>query len=134
MLKLSSDVSETFVLTLNGEAADADAGGISDEEARLFAEMFLNTSVILYRASIDKSEGKLSISGRNDNRKGLLPTWSLRLSSLCKATLSERILLISLAAVNKMLSFVFPLTLGFPPVRLPEQDCEFSILFDYSSS
>ena len=74
MLKLSSDVTETFVLTLNGEAADADAGEISDEEARLAAEMFLNTSVILYRASIDKSEGKLSISGRNDNRKGLLPT------------------------------------------------------------
>ena len=31
MLKLSSDVSETFVLTLYGEAADADAGEISDE-------------------------------------------------------------------------------------------------------
>jgi hypothetical protein len=46
MLKLSSDVSETFVVTLNGEVADADAGEIADEEAGLAAEMFLNTSVI----------------------------------------------------------------------------------------
>jgi hypothetical protein len=73
-LKLSSDVSETFFLTLSGETADDDdAGEISDKEVRLAAEMFLNTSVILYRASIDKSDGKLSISGRNDNRKALLP-------------------------------------------------------------
>jgi hypothetical protein len=47
MLKLS-DVSETFVVTLNGEVADADAGEIADEEARLAAEMFLNTSVIFF--------------------------------------------------------------------------------------
>jgi hypothetical protein len=46
MLKLSSDVPETFVVTLNGEVADAGAGEIADEEARLAAEMFLNTSVI----------------------------------------------------------------------------------------
>jgi hypothetical protein len=49
MLKLSSDISETFVLTLNGEAADADAGEISDEEARLAAEMFMNTSNFISR-------------------------------------------------------------------------------------
>jgi hypothetical protein len=47
MLKLSSDVSETFVVTLNGEVAEADAGEIADEEARLAAEMFLNTFVTL---------------------------------------------------------------------------------------
>jgi hypothetical protein len=46
MFKLSSDVSETFVVTLNAEVADADAGEIADVEARLAAEMFLNTSVI----------------------------------------------------------------------------------------
>jgi hypothetical protein len=46
MLKLSSDVPETFAVTRNGEAAGADAGAMADEEARLAAEMFLNTSVI----------------------------------------------------------------------------------------
>jgi hypothetical protein len=46
MLKLSSDVSETFVVTLNGEVVDADAGEIADEESRVAADMFLNTSVI----------------------------------------------------------------------------------------
>jgi hypothetical protein len=48
VLKLSSDVSETFVVTLNGEVADADTGEIADEAARLAAEMFLNTSVIFF--------------------------------------------------------------------------------------
>jgi hypothetical protein len=43
---LSSDVSETFVVTLNGEVADADAGEIADKEVRLAAEIFLNTAVI----------------------------------------------------------------------------------------
>jgi len=46
MLILSSDVSEAFVLTINGEAANVGAGEISDEEARLAADMFMNTSVI----------------------------------------------------------------------------------------
>jgi hypothetical protein len=46
MLKLSSDVSQTFVATRNGEVADVDAGEIADEGAGLAAEMFLNTSVI----------------------------------------------------------------------------------------
>ena len=56
MLILSSDVSEAFVLTINGEAANVGAGEISDEEARLAADMFMNTSVIGYHASVDKSE------------------------------------------------------------------------------
>jgi hypothetical protein len=45
-LKFSSEVSETFVMILTGEAADADAGEIADKEACLAAEIFLNTSVI----------------------------------------------------------------------------------------
>jgi hypothetical protein len=45
MLTLSSDVSETFVVTLNGQVADADAREIAAEEARLAAETVLNTSV-----------------------------------------------------------------------------------------
>jgi hypothetical protein len=47
MLKFSCDACETFVVTLNGEVADADAGEIADEDARLAAEMCLNISVIL---------------------------------------------------------------------------------------
>lgn len=43
MLKLSSYVSETFIITLNGEGAEADPG----EEAHLTVEVFLNTTVIL---------------------------------------------------------------------------------------
>lgn len=60
MLKLSSYESETSVITLNGELADADPGEIADKEAHLAAEMVLNTSAIL-RASTAKSEGKLPI-------------------------------------------------------------------------
>jgi hypothetical protein len=40
VLKLSSYVSETFVITLNCEAAEAVPGKISSEEAHLTAEMF----------------------------------------------------------------------------------------------
>jgi hypothetical protein len=45
-LKFSSEVSERFVMILTGEAADADGGEIADKEARLVAQMFVNTSVI----------------------------------------------------------------------------------------
>jgi hypothetical protein len=41
MLKLSSYVSETFIITLNGEEAEADPGEIAGEEAHLTVEMFL---------------------------------------------------------------------------------------------
>jgi len=47
MLKLSSYVSETFVITLNGEVAEADPGETAGEEAHLTVELFLNTTVIL---------------------------------------------------------------------------------------
>jgi hypothetical protein len=40
VLKLSSYVSETFVITLNGEAAEAVPGEIAGEEVHLTAEMF----------------------------------------------------------------------------------------------
>jgi hypothetical protein len=43
----SSDVSETSVITINSEVANADAGKLADEEAGLAAEMFLDTSTIL---------------------------------------------------------------------------------------
>jgi len=47
MLKLSSYVSETFVITLNGEGAEADPRKIAGEDAHLTVEMFLNITVIL---------------------------------------------------------------------------------------
>jgi hypothetical protein len=40
VLKLFSYVSETFVITLNGEAAEDDPGESAGEEAHLTAEMF----------------------------------------------------------------------------------------------
>jgi len=40
MLKLSSYVSETFIITLNGEGAEADPGEITDEEAHLNVQCF----------------------------------------------------------------------------------------------
>ena len=47
MLKLSSFVFETFVITLNGEGAEADPDETAGEEAQLTVQMFLNTTVIL---------------------------------------------------------------------------------------
>jgi hypothetical protein len=47
MLKLSSYLSETFVITLNGEVAEDDPGESAGEEAHLTVEMFLNTVVVL---------------------------------------------------------------------------------------
>jgi hypothetical protein len=47
MLKLSSYVSETFIITPNGEVAEADPGETAGEEAHLTVEMFLNTTIIL---------------------------------------------------------------------------------------
>jgi hypothetical protein len=63
-------------MILTGEAADANAGEIADKEACLAAEIFLNTSVIVQRASIANSEGTPAISGRYDNRNDLLPNSS----------------------------------------------------------
>jgi len=40
MLKLSSYVFETFVITLNGEGAEADPGETAGEEAHLTVQMF----------------------------------------------------------------------------------------------
>jgi hypothetical protein len=47
MLTLSFYVSETFVITLNGEVAEAHPGETAGKEAHLMVEMFLNTTVIL---------------------------------------------------------------------------------------
>lgn len=79
------------------------------------------------------SEGQLSKIGRNDKGKALLKTGSFLFFFLCKATVSEIILLL-FSVLDTKFSSVSPLHVDLPCLRIRVDDIEFYVLFKCSCS